>query len=107
MPVVLVAGTVVSKPKAEMFPAQGRPRCEARIKVEDGSAAIFKIVGYDDQLTELELLSPGDAVSVQGKLEIETKNGRLTGLFVVALQVMALRQRSPNRTPVGRHAAAL
>jgi hypothetical protein len=54
-------------------------------------------------------LSPGDSVAIQGSLEIESKAGRLTGLFVVALQVMALRKRSVNRLPVGStlRAAAL
>jgi hypothetical protein len=94
MPLVLVAGTIVAKPKAEAFPAHGRPRCEVRIKVEDNTAAIFRIVGYDDQMAELELLSPGDSVAIQGRLEIESKDGRLAGLFVVASQVMALRKRS-------------
>jgi hypothetical protein len=103
VPLILVAGTILAK----IFPEHGRPRCEVRIKVEDGSAAIFRIVGYDDQIAELEILSPGDSVAIQGRLEIESKDGRLAGFFVVALQVMALRKRSPNRMPVGRHAAAL
>jgi hypothetical protein len=37
-------------------------------------------------MPELGALMPGDAVSIQGSLEIETNRGKLTGLFVVALQ---------------------
>jgi Raf kinase inhibitor-like YbhB/YbcL family protein len=32
MPLVLLAGTIVGKPKAERFPAKGRPHCEVRVK---------------------------------------------------------------------------
>jgi hypothetical protein len=46
----------------------------------------------------------GDAVSITGSLALESAQGpkgrRLTGLFVIAGQVMPLRQRSPNRMPV-------
>ena len=62
------------------------------------------VVGHDDAIPELEALVAGDSVAIQGSLEIESKAGRLTGIFVVALQVMPLRKRSINRLPV---AAAL
>jgi hypothetical protein len=60
---------------------------------------------FDEQMAELELLSPGDSVAVQGRLEIESKDGRLAGLFIVAEQIMPLRRRSINRMPAGRPAA--
>jgi hypothetical protein len=97
MPLVLIAGTVAAQPKANAFPASGRPRCEIRVKVEgDTSVTLFRIVGYDDQMAELEILLPGDSVAIQGRLEVGTQDGRLAGLYVVALQVMALRTRSMN-----------
>jgi hypothetical protein len=43
-------------------------------------------------MAELETLLPGDSVAVQGQLQIELKDGRLTGLYIVAHQVMALRK---------------
>ena len=43
---------------------------------------------------------PGYSVAVQGSLEIESKDKKIVSLFVVALQVMALRKRSINRLPV-------
>jgi single-stranded DNA-binding protein len=99
MPTVLLAGTVTAKPKVQTFPAEGRPRCEVRLEVDDDLVTIFRIVGYDDQTAELETLLPGDSVAVQGKLEFELKDGHLTGIYVTALQVMALRKRSIHRLP--------
>ena len=73
-----------------------------RIRVDgDGSAVIYRVIGFDGQTEELETLSPGDSVAIQGRLEVESKDKRIVGLFVVALQVMALRKRSINRLPVG------
>ena len=55
MPLILIAGTIVAKAKAEIFPTSDRPRCEVRIKVEgDGSAVIYRVIGFDDQTAELE-----------------------------------------------------
>jgi hypothetical protein len=96
MPSVLLAGVVVAQPKAEPFPERGRPRCEVRVKVEGNDTAVYRVVGHDDAIPALENLVAGDSVAIQGSLEIETKDGRLTGLFVIAGQVMALRRRSPN-----------
>ena len=45
----------------------------------------------------MESLAVGDAVSIQGVLQIETRQGKLAGLFVVAGQVMPLRKRSISR----------
>ena|ERR1700730_1011707 len=48
-------------------------------------------------------LTVGDAVSITGSLELETAQGpkgrKLTGLFVLAGQVLPLRRRSVNRMP--------
>jgi Single-strand binding protein family len=110
MPLILVAGTVVAQPRAEAFPERGRPRCEVRVRVDgDGNAVTYRVIGFDDQMAELETLFPGDSVAIQGRLEIESKEKKIVGIFVVALQVMALRQRSVNRLPVGSapRAAAL
>jgi hypothetical protein len=89
---------------------QRRVECFRRIDDDmlapDGAVAVYKIVGHDEAMGELEALLPGDSVAVQGRLEIESKNGRLAGLFVVALQVMALRKRSVNRLPHGSPMAA-
>src|ERR1700730_6797342 len=68
-----------------------------RVAIND----LNNLIGFDDQTDELETLLPGDSVAIQGRLEVESKAGRLTGLFVVALQVMALRKRSINRLPIG------
>jgi hypothetical protein len=43
------------------------------------------VVGHDDAIPQLEALVAGDSVAIQGSLEIESKAGRLTGIFVVAL----------------------
>ena len=64
------------QPKAIAFPSAGRPRVEALIEAEDhGGKLVYKIVAYDDQVAELETLLPGDSVAIQGRLEIETKDG--------------------------------
>jgi hypothetical protein len=102
MPLILVAGVVIAKPVAEAFPDRGRPRCEVRIKVEgDGNAVIYRVIGFEEQTAELETLLPGDSVAIQGQLVLESRDQKIVSLFVVALQVMALRKRSINRLPIG------
>jgi single-stranded DNA-binding protein len=57
---------------------------------------IFKVIAYDEQaIAALETLIHGDSIAVQGRLEIETRDGHLIGLFITALQVLTLRRRSP------------
>ena len=66
MPLILVAGTVVAQPRAEAFPERGRPRCEVRVRVDgDGNAVTYRVIGFDDQMAELETLFPGDSVAIQ------------------------------------------
>jgi hypothetical protein len=96
MPLVLLAGTVQSI-RSDPFPQEGRPRCEAVILADN---ALLRVIGYDEIMTALESLQPGDAVSVQGALMLETRGGKLAGIFVVAGQVMPLRKRSISRVPV-------
>jgi hypothetical protein len=49
----LVAGTIVASPKADNFPATGRPRCEVRVRVEDaGTATIYRVIGFGEQTEE-------------------------------------------------------
>jgi hypothetical protein len=101
MPLVLIAGTVADRPTSKPFPVNGRPRCEVRIRCQDDSCVtIYRVLGHDDQMAELEALLPGDCVCVQGRLEVEGKDGRLTGLFIVAEQILPLRRRSISRLPV-------
>jgi Single-strand binding protein family len=77
MPLILIAGTVAAQPKALDFPANGRPRCEVRVKVEDdNSVMLYRVLGFDDQTAELETLLPGDSVAIQGRLVVETRDGR-------------------------------
>src|ERR1700757_3974528 len=93
MPHILVAGVVAAKPKAQPFPATGRPRCELRLEVhDDASMTVFRVLGFDDQTRELEMLLPGDSAAIQGQLQVELKDGRLTGMYIVAHQVLPLRQ---------------
>jgi hypothetical protein len=96
VPLILCAGTVQSL-QSYPFPHEGRPRVEAVIRADD---ALFRVVAYDEIMTALEILQPGDAVSVQGALMIETRQGKLAGIHVIAQAVLPLRKRSPNRVPV-------
>jgi hypothetical protein len=94
MPLVLLAGTVQSI-RSDPFPAGNvRPNCTVAIEAD---GVIFRVVAYDEIMTALESLQPGDAVSVQGALMLETRQGKLAGLFIVAGQVLPLRRRSVNR----------
>jgi hypothetical protein len=97
MPLVLLAGTVRSVESHPFPPGDERPRCEAVILADN---CLLRVLAYDELMTALETLQPGDAVSIQGALMIETRQGKLAGLFVVAGQVMPLRKRSANRVPV-------
>jgi hypothetical protein len=101
MPLILLAGTVQSIRSDPFPPGDQRPRCECVIRADD---ALFRVLGFDEQITAMETLQPGDAVSVQGALMIETRQGKLAGLYVVAGQVMPLRKRSVSRAVA--HAAA-
>jgi hypothetical protein len=97
MPLVLLAGTVQSIRSDPFPPGDERPRCECVILADN---VLLRVVAYDETMTLMETLQPGDAVSIQGALMIETRQGKLAGLFVVAGQVMPLRRRSVNRVPV-------
>jgi hypothetical protein len=78
MPLILLAGTVTAKPKIMDFPASGRPRIELRIEAEgDSGAILFRVIAHDDLMAEAELLMPGDAVSICGSLQIESRNGQM------------------------------
>jgi hypothetical protein len=90
----LCAGTVQSI-KSDPFPSGDvRPSCTAVILCDN---ALIRVVGYDEIMTSMESLQPGDACSIQGLLQIETRGGKLPALRVLAQQVMPLRKRSPNR----------
>jgi hypothetical protein len=97
LPLILIAGTVAGQPKAEPFPAKGRPRCELRLAVEDDNCVtLYRVVGFDEQMADLEVLVPGDGVCVQGTLRFEQKDKKIVDFFVVAGQIMPLRRKSPN-----------
>jgi hypothetical protein len=94
MPLCLLAGSVQSLQSFPFPPGDERPRCEAVILADN---VLFRVVAYDEIMTALETLQPGDAVSVQGALMLETRGGKLAGIFIVAGQVMPLRKRSASR----------
>jgi hypothetical protein len=97
MPLVLLAGTVQSIKSDPFPPGDERPRCEAVILADNG---LLRVVAYDETMTLMETLQPGDAVSIQGALMIETRQGKLSGIFVIAGQILPLRKRSISRVPV-------
>jgi len=66
--------------------------------------ALIRVIGYDEIMTAMESLAVGDACSIQGQLQLETKQGKLAALRVLAQQVLPLRKRSVNRAVA--HAAA-
>jgi hypothetical protein len=106
VPHILIAGVVESLPNAQPFPAQGRPRTDVKIRSEDsGRATLFLVRGFDEQADELGLLAIGDAVAIAGKLEIESKDGKV-GILVIANQTMPIVRRSRNRFGGGTLAAA-
>jgi hypothetical protein len=93
----LCAG-VVNEIRSNPFPVgDERPSCTAILLSDD---VLFRVVGYDEQATALESLQPGDACSIQGLLQIETKQGKPVALRVLAQQVLPLRKRSANRVPM-------
>jgi hypothetical protein len=93
----LCAGTVQSVKSDPFPPGDTRPHATVIMLCDN---ALIRIVGFDEIMTALESLQPGDACSIQGLLQIETKQGKLAALRVLAQQVMPLRKRSPNRVPV-------
>jgi hypothetical protein len=97
MPLILLAGVVAGQPKVATFPAKGRPHAEVRLACEDGgSRTIFRVLGFDERMTELEVLQAGDGVAIQGMLQLEHEGGKIVSLFVVANMITPLRRRSPN-----------
>lgn len=103
MPHVLLAGVLAEPPKIDRFPAgNSRPRAEALIKVEGNEDFLYRILAFNEMIDLIELLQSGDALSVQGQLQIElapAKKGRaaiLVGIFVTAMQITCLRKRSIN-----------
>jgi hypothetical protein len=98
MPMILVAGIVATQPKSEPFPAKGKPHCEVGIRAEgEGRSVIYKVIGFEAEMEELELLAIGDAVAVQGALQVESQGSKVVGIYIIARMVMALARRSPNR----------
>jgi hypothetical protein len=94
----LLAGVIEAKPQIENFPTRGRPHTETKIRSEgDGPPLVLRIIGYDEASDELSMLEIGDACSIRGSLQVESKGGKLTGFYVVAQQVLPLRRRSVNR----------
>jgi hypothetical protein len=92
----LCAGTVQSL-KSDPFPSGDvRPSCTMILLADD---MLIRCVGYDEQATALESLAVGDACSIQGLLQIETRQSKLAALRVLAQQVLPLRKRSANRVP--------
>jgi hypothetical protein len=72
MPHVLIAGIVASKPKSDPFPTTGRLHAEVGILVDGADGTVYRIIGYGSQVVEeIEVLEPGDAVSIQGNLQLE------------------------------------
>ena len=105
MPFALIAGTVASNPKIQHFPTSGRPRAEVIIRCDSTIGELFRVMAYDDRIGEFEVLQTGDAVAIQGSIELEyAKNGdgktSVSGFFVVASQICSLARRSPNKAPV-------
>jgi hypothetical protein len=104
MPAVLLAGIVASV-KCTPFPQNGRPCCTLELRVAE-SAVPWRIETHDDLMNEAETLVPGDAIAIQGQLNITARPGpdaqRIIGICVTATQLMPLRRRSPNRLPIMR-----
>jgi hypothetical protein len=97
MPLCLLAGTVKSLQSFPFPPGDERPRCECVILADN---VLLRVIAYDELMTALETLQPGDACSVTGALMLETRKGQLAGLYVVATAVLPLRKRSVNRVPM-------
>ena len=64
MPHCLIAGVVCSKPKADLFPERGLPRCSVNVRVIDETGkTTWPLVGYDMLVSTLETLEVGDSVA--------------------------------------------
>jgi hypothetical protein len=92
MPLVLLAGTVQSP-----IPSLRKAGRDARLS----SSPTMCCFAWSHMT-----LQPGDAVSIQGALMLETRRGQLSGLFIVAGQVLPLRKRSISRAPMAAMAWA-
>lgn len=95
MPYCLVGGVVTAKPKVDHFPKSGKPRAEVTIRVDSQVGELYRIVGFDDMVDEIEVLQPNDCISVQGSIELEMSKANggpavVTGFHVIAKQVVAL-----------------
>ena len=79
LPHCLIAGIVCSKPKSDLFPDHGLPRCTVDIRVGDTSGvSTWHVIGHDMRIPELEVLEVGDSVAIQSSLVLEqsrAKNG--------------------------------
>jgi len=102
MPLILLAGTVQSIASHPFPPGDERPNCTAQIVADN---MLLRVIAYDETMTAMGTLQPGDAVSIQGNLMLETRGGKLAGIFIVAGQVMPLRKRSPNRAAMSSDGA--
>jgi hypothetical protein len=90
-----LAAGIIKEIRSDPFPSgDQRPHATVIMLCDN---ALIRVVAYDEIMTAMETLQPGDAVSIQGALMIETRQGKLAGLFVVAGQVLPLRRRSANR----------
>jgi hypothetical protein len=105
MAVVLIAGLVVSLPKAAI-PANGRPHTAFLLKAESDDRIWKIIVFHDDEIGIVDTLAIGDACSIVGRLDVhvaEDSLGRRRVAFcAVAKQVMALRGRSSEKARASR-----
>jgi hypothetical protein len=105
MPAILLAG-IVTFVRSVPFPLdEERPHCVVEVRVPE-SVTPWRVLAFDDQIPEAEILTRGDHVAIQGKLQITARPGpngqRIVSITVVASQVLPLRRRSVNRLPVAR-----
>ena len=91
---VLLAGSVVSKPKSDAFPPRGLPKACVHVRV---GTITYPIVGYETHVEEIEALQIGDSLSVQGELVLDSK--RVLS-HIIAEQISPLRRRSINKLQV-------
>jgi single-strand DNA-binding protein len=102
----------VSQPPTRRTTAKGNPWATFSIRVQTGEGSTFVNVAVFDAglVDQALLLTEGAAVSVQGKLELRTWQGRdgqeRTGLSVTASQIMALTKPEPRRRTTKAHQAS-
>jgi single-stranded DNA-binding protein len=107
---VLITGTLFRAPEQRTSKA-GKPFWTATLKCRDGDRVEWwKICTFSESAgEELARLDDGDAVSVQGRLEVATyEQGGETRIrrSCIADHVLALRQPARKRAPAASKAAA-